>query len=205
MVETQFSAAIPVLFALIVTIVGVLSLFQLRSLLLRGLRIKTVDRPLVLTKILHKDLPVSSEYLKPRQKPTKRSKATLIPLPLVEYNPTNDAHQVALYMMIAHQRLHPTLRFTFDTSQFESAYHFCLLKQAEASIPKHLREAADNIVRRHLRKVQPKIVRKSKKKAVTRKVKKVEQTQVRSTKKRSTVTPGHASGGVVVTLNKTTL
>jgi hypothetical protein len=67
--------------------------------------------------------------------PLPRGRSQLRGLTFVDFDPTNLVHQAALHMMMAEQRLHPVLRFHFDSSRFDNAFDACVSAMAEYAIP----------------------------------------------------------------------
>lgn len=67
--------------------------------------------------------------------PLPRGRSQLRAPTFVDFDPTNLVHQAALHMMMAEQRLHPVLRFHFDSSRFDNAFDACVSAMAEYAIP----------------------------------------------------------------------
>jgi hypothetical protein len=83
---------------------------------------------------------VGTKPLRPKDKkvmestPLPRGKSQLRSPTFVDFDPTNLVHQAALYMMMAEQRLHPFLRFHFDSGRFDNAFDACISAMAEYAI-----------------------------------------------------------------------
>lgn len=87
---------------------------------------------------LHETLPAPDLTKVKRVMPRRRKggQSSLDSLPLVEFDPLDSEHLIALSMLMQQpQKLHPTLRFTFNPAEFDNAYSACLNKFARSRIP----------------------------------------------------------------------
>lgn len=66
--------------------------------------------------------------------PLPRGRSQLRSPTFADFDPTNLVHQAALHMMMAEHRLHPVLRFHFDSSRFDNAFDACVSAMAEYAI-----------------------------------------------------------------------
>ncbi len=72
--------------------------------------------------------PAAATFQLPRGKTQLRNPT------FVDFDPTNLVHQAALFMMISEGRMHPTLRFHYDSGRFDNVFDACLADMAEYAI-----------------------------------------------------------------------
>jgi hypothetical protein len=120
-----------------------------------SLFLRLVRAPRALPPLPVKD---TKSKVKPDRTPLPRGRSQLRAPTFVDFDPTNLVHQAALHMMMAEHRLHPVLRFHFDSGRFDNAFDACISAMAEYSISDEAKLLAKSTAALKKAQANPKIL-----------------------------------------------